>query len=82
MLAARISFSPWWHSSLTLLRSVSRNRRLTLELAKRELLDRYAGQLFGSAWAVLHPALTVLVFLFLFGEVLKLKLGGGNLPVQ
>jgi len=53
-----------------------------LELAKRELLDRYAGQLFGSAWAVLHPALTVLVFLFMFGEVLKVKLGGANLPIN
>ena len=44
LLAARSPFSPWWHSSLTLLRSMSRNRRLTFELAKRELLDRYAGR--------------------------------------
>jgi lipopolysaccharide transport system permease protein len=82
LLDARSPSSPWWHSSLSLLRSVSRNRRLTFELAKRELLDRYAGQLFGSAWAVFHPALTILVFLFLFGEVLKVKLGGANLPVS
>ncbi|WP_074830937.1 MULTISPECIES: ABC transporter permease [Bradyrhizobium] len=59
---------------------MSRHRRLALELSKRELLDRYAGQFFGAAWALFHPALTVLVFLFLFGEVLKLKISGTNIP--
>lgn len=82
MLPAGSLISPWWYSGTNVLRSMYRNRRLTMELAKRELLDRYAGQLFGSAWAVLHPALTVLVFLFMFGEVLKVKLGGANLPVN
>ena len=59
---------------------MSRHRRLALELSKREMLDRYAGQFFGAAWALFHPALTVLVFLFLFGEVLKLKISGPNVP--
>ncbi len=81
-MATRLPFSSWLLSSFTIIKSISRHRRLTFELAKRELLDRYTGQLFGSAWAIFHPALTVLVFLFLFGEVLKSKVGGGNLPVN
>ena len=60
-------------------RRIVLHRRLTMELAKRELLDRYAGQIIGSAWAVLHPLLTLLVYLFLFGTVLKLKIpAAGN----
>jgi lipopolysaccharide transport system permease protein len=82
LLAARSLLTPWWTSSVALLRSIVRNRRLTIELSKRELLDRYTGQLFGSAWAILHPALTVLVFLFFFGEVLKVKVGGAHLPAN
>lgn len=82
IMTKRFHFSSWLSASVVVIRSIVRHRRLTFELAKREVLDRYTGQLFGSAWAVFHPALTVLVFLFLFGAVLKLKAGGLNLPVN
>jgi lipopolysaccharide transport system permease protein len=81
-MTKRFHFSSWLSTSFVFIRSIVRHRRLTFELAKRELFDRYAGQLLGSAWAIFHPALTVLVFLFLFGAVLKLKVAGGNLPVN
>ena len=35
-----------------------RNRELTLELARREVMERYAGAALGSIWAVLTPLLT------------------------
>jgi lipopolysaccharide transport system permease protein len=81
-MTLRLAFSSWWMPSAILVRSIAKHRRLAFELSKRELLDRYAGQLLGSAWALLHPTLTVLVFLFLFGKVLKLKIGGEHVPAN
>jgi len=57
---------------------VFRHRRLAYEISKRELLDRYAGQALGAFWAVLQPLAMVLVFLFLFDIVLKLKVNTGH----
>ena len=50
-----------------------RNRSLTLALAKREVTDRYTRQMLGSVWAIGHPLVHVLVFIFLFRIVLNLK---------
>jgi lipopolysaccharide transport system permease protein len=56
-------------------------RALTLEMARREVTDRYSGQLFGVVWLVLHPLVLVSVYVFIFGYVLKIRLGGnGALP--
>jgi lipopolysaccharide transport system permease protein len=51
-------------------------RQLTVEMAKREIVDRYAGQLFGAFWAIGHPLTLILVFIFIFGVVFKMKIGG------
>lgn len=58
---------------LSTLRVVARYRRLTLELARRDISDRYAGQVLGSVWALVHPIATISVFLFLFGVVFATK---------
>jgi len=50
-----------------------RNRSLTLALAKREVTDRYTRQMLGSVWAIGHPLVHVLVFIFLFRIVLNLR---------
>lgn len=59
---------------LTLL--LTKYRQLTLEMARRELSDRYAGQFFGAFWTIGHPLTLMLVFVFIFGFVFKMKLGG------
>lgn len=51
-------------------------RALTLQMAKREVTDRYTGQVFGVVWMVLHPLVLVLVYVFIFGYVFKVKIGG------
>jgi len=53
-----------------------RNRVLTLTLARREVTDRYTRQILGSVWAVGHPLIHVLVYIFIFQVVLKLRVGG------
>jgi len=55
---------------------LSRHRDLTWEMTKREITDRYAGQVLGVLWAVGHPLFLMATYTFVFAYVLKLKLGG------
>ncbi len=55
---------------------VLRHRRLTWEMAKREIRDRYAGQMFGVLWAAGHPLALMSVYVFVFAYVFKLRVGG------
>jgi lipopolysaccharide transport system permease protein len=61
---------------IELFRLVTRNRRLTYEMAKREIADRYTGQLFGLLWAIGHPLTVILVYVFIFRVVFNIKIGG------
>jgi len=57
--------------------------RLIYELAKRELLDRYAGQVFGMLWTIGHPLIIILIYIFIFGFVFRMRLGGSlELPLD
>lgn len=61
-------------AATTFVSSIGRNRHLAVEMAKREIADRYAGQLFGFVWALGHPMLQMLVYLFVFSFVFKVSL--------
>jgi lipopolysaccharide transport system permease protein len=62
---------------------LTRHRQLTLEMAKREITDRFSGQLFGVFWAIGHPLIMMLVYVFIFGFVFKVKVGGTtDLPLD
>lgn len=36
-------------------------RELVLEMTRRDVVDRYAGQMLGSSWAVITPLLTMAI---------------------
>ena len=55
---------------------LTRHRELTLEMARRELADRYAGQVLGLFWAIVHPLFLVGLYIFIFAFVFKQKVGG------
>ncbi|MCI0640037.1 MAG: ABC transporter permease [Gemmataceae bacterium] len=57
------------------LRFFARNWPLTWAMAKREITDRYVGQMFGLGWAVVHPLLLMAVYLFIFAFVFKTRVG-------
>lgn len=59
-----------------LLSLLNRHRQLTLEMSKREITDRYLGQVFGTFWAVGHPLVLMAVYVFIFAFVFKIKVGG------
>ncbi len=52
------------------------HRHLLIEMARREITDRYAGQILGVFWAVGHPIFLMLVYMIVFGLVFNSQLGG------
>ena len=52
------------------------HRELTWEMTKREITDRYAGQVLGTLWAIGHPLVLMGVYVFIFAFVFKMRLGG------
>lgn len=57
--------------------SLLRHRRLLFEMARRDVSDRYAGQVMGTVWAVVHPVMTITVFIFMFAVVFRTKVDTG-----
>lgn len=62
--------------------AIGRNRSLTYELTKREVLGRYRGSSFGLFWSLISPFLMLLVYTFAFGSIMKAQwpptLSGGH----
>lgn len=63
------------------LKDLFRFRELFLFFAMRDILVRYRQAVFGIAWAIIRPVLTMLAFSLIFGLVAKLPSGGVNYPL-
>ena len=60
-----------------------KHRYLTMQMARREIADRYVGQMLGSFWAIAHPLLVMTVYLFMFAYVFDMRMGGSaDLPLN
>lgn len=57
--------------------SLIKHRHLLYEMAKRDISDRYSGQVLGAVWAVVHPVMTIAVFIFMFAVVFRMKVESG-----
>ncbi|MBF0404349.1 MAG: ABC transporter permease [Nitrospirae bacterium] len=55
---------------------VTRHRRVTIEMARREVRDRSIGKVFGNFWAFGHPLVMIGIYVFVFTFVFKMKMGG------
>lgn len=55
---------------------------LGMRLFAFDLKERYAGTFFGVLWLVIHPLFMLLVYTFIFGEVLQLRLGASHSTSQ
>ena len=62
-------------SPQALVRSVVANRLLIWQLAKREVISRYRGSMFGLAWSFFNPLLMLAVYTFVFSVVFKARWG-------
>ena len=50
------------------------NAALVLQLAKQDLLDRYAGSMLGGFWTFVQPLLNMLVFILVFSQIMQARL--------
>jgi homopolymeric O-antigen transport system permease protein len=56
-------------------------RELLTFLIKRDISVRYKQTVLGSAWAILHPLLLMLIFTFFFGRLVSIESEGVPYPV-
>jgi lipopolysaccharide transport system permease protein len=56
-----------------LLHSLHKNRRLLRDLVGRDLRGRYVGSTMGFFWSVVFPLLNLVVYMFVFSFVLKMR---------
>lgn len=52
------------------------HRDLVIEMARREISERYSGQVLGTYWAIGHPLFLIGLYVFIFAFVFKQKIGG------
>lgn len=58
---------------MKLIELFAKNKTLILEMAKRDIRDRFVGQVFGLLWFFIHSMFTMLVYIFLFSFVYKMS---------
>jgi len=62
-------------SMLALVGKLIANRNLLKNLILRDLKHRYVGSMGGFLWSVIHPIVLLISYTFVFGVVLRAKLG-------
>lgn len=67
---------PFPAGPLSLFAGFWRERRLILQLIRREVLGRYRGSVMGVAWSFLFPLLMLAVYTFVFSVVFEAKWPG------
>jgi len=55
--------------------TILRNRSLIRTMVRRDILGRYRGSFGGVFWTVLNPLLLMLTYFFVFGVVLRTRIG-------
>jgi lipopolysaccharide transport system permease protein len=55
---------------------LKRHRQLIIEMVKREINDRYAGQIFGYFWTFGHPLTLILLYSIVFGFIFRANVDG------
>lgn len=73
----------FWRKAFAPFLALTRQRTLTFELSKRDVLGRYRGASFGLLWSLFSPFLMLLIYSFAFGFIFKSKwpqVAGGNHP--
>jgi lipopolysaccharide transport system permease protein len=64
-----------FHAFVEAIKLLWYRRELLLEMTRRDVVDRYAGQMLGSAWAIIVPLLTMATYLLAFGVIFRSRIG-------
>jgi lipopolysaccharide transport system permease protein len=54
------------------------NRRLIMQMTKREVVSRYRGSILGLAWSLFNPILMLTIYTFVFSVAFKTRWGGSS----
>ena len=73
MLGVLVSVRANIDAAINALRIFRRHRALALELARRDLGSQFQGQALGSFWVIGHPLVLLLVYIFVFVVVFKIR---------
>ena len=52
------------------------NFSLTIELAKRDFIERYSGSALGFVWSFIYPLINILIYMVIFGNLMGARLPG------
>jgi lipopolysaccharide transport system permease protein len=63
---------PLWQPALALL---GEHRGLIRALVRREIAQRYQGSVMGAAWAIIHPAVMIVIFTIIFAGIFQARFG-------
>ena len=58
-----------------MVKSFWRNKRLIMQLSKREVLGRYRGSALGLSWSFFNPILMLIIYTFVFSVIFKARWG-------
>lgn len=61
--------------AIGMLKSLARNRELVWEMTRREILSGQSNTFLGQIWFFLNPVLTILLYVFVFSFVFRVRLG-------
>jgi homopolymeric O-antigen transport system permease protein len=75
-LIALVKPGPYFRAFREILRLLTRERGLALEMAKRELSAEHTGKALGGFWGWFQPLFLLAVYAFIYGVVFKAKIGG------
>ena len=57
---------------------LTKHRELAWEMTKREMTDRYAGQVLGAFWVIGHPIFMMAIYVAVFGFIFQPRFGGAS----
>lgn len=74
-LARLLNPLPYLRTFGDLLRLLRRRRRLTFEMAKREISIEHSGKALGMVWGIIQPLFVLAVYAVIYGVVFEAKVG-------
>ena len=81
IVCAAIFFALKYDKIVTLPVEIWQNRRLILKLAGNDFKRRYAGSYMGAIWAFIQPLVTIALYNFVFGTIMKgARSSGSDVP--
>src|SRR6478609_9136009 len=63
-------------SPMEMAMSIWRNRSLTFQMTKRDVLGRYRGSIMGLGWSLFHPLVMLAIYTFVFSVVFRARWPG------